>query len=69
MEFQYSLRNQDDEEIEKGKIDFCPAKEFTASFLERKFSADDVFWISCWNGVHRFGICQREKPIRYVCIW
>lgn len=54
--------------LQSGSFEISDA-ESVREFLERKFSADDVFWIHSINGVTRFGLMRYEKPIQHICIW
>ena len=54
--------------LQSGSFEISDA-ESIREFLERKFSADDVFWIHPINGVTRFGLMRYEKPIQHLCIW
>ena len=68
MEFQFSLRDHDDKEIQNGVLKI-ETKEKAIQILEQKFSADDIFWLSSICGVNRFGLSRYDKPLQFVCIW
>lgn len=67
--FKYQIVDADSPIVlQSGSFEISDA-ESVREFLERKFSADDVFWISTINGVDRFGLIRYRKDIQHVCIW